>query len=84
MKITKRKFNRLRTAVSRMDGFHFTTVVYRTCFEATPYIEQFFDDCNPYGWLWRQGIAGLERASLEDYRDYCVRWLDHVKKDMCV
>jgi hypothetical protein len=84
MKITERKFNQLRTAVSRMDGFHFMAVVYRVCPKAIPYIEQFFDDCNPHGWLREQGIEGFERASLAEYRDYCVRWLDHVKKDMCV
>jgi hypothetical protein len=84
MKITEQKFNKLRTAVSRMDGFHFSVIIIDKCPWSRPYIEQFFDDCNPYEWLYKQGIKGIERVSLEDYRDYCVRWLDHVKKDMCV
>jgi hypothetical protein len=81
MKITELQFNYLRTAVSRMDGFHFTNIVYRVCSDAIPCVEQFFDDGNPYHWLCKQGIGPI---SSEDYRDYCVRWLDHVKKDMCV
>jgi hypothetical protein len=81
MKISVRKFNQLRTAVSRMDGFQFTSTVLVVCYEASPYIEQFFDSCNPYDWLCKQGITHIR---LKDYRDYCVRWLDHVKKDMCI
>jgi hypothetical protein len=82
MKITKRKFNQLRTAVSRMDGFQFMNTILRVCPEARPYIAQSFDDCNPYEWLTLGHDIRLINA--DDYRDYCVRWLDHVKKDMCV
>jgi hypothetical protein len=84
MKITELQFNYLRTAVSRMDGFHFSGIILEKCPWSRPYIEQFFADCNPYDWLCARGVRDIERASKEDYRDYCVRWLDHVKKDMCV
>jgi hypothetical protein len=82
MKITELQFNQLRTAVSRMDSFQFMNTILRVCPDAIPYIEQFFDGCNPYEFLVLE--QDIKPISLEDYRDYCVRWFDHVKKDMCV
>jgi hypothetical protein len=61
-----------------MQNYHFTNYTHVNAAFAR-YAQGLFGP-SPYHWLEKQGIR---INSVKDYRDYCLRWLDHVEKDVC-
>jgi hypothetical protein len=78
MYLTKEQFESLRHEVSNAKGKKFMRICGSYTFALEKFVNDVFDG-SPHDWLVRQGIEPIEKH----YHKYCVRWLDHVKDEIC-
>jgi hypothetical protein len=77
--LSKKQFKKLRADVKGMRGFGFTALCITALHELYEYVRRTFAGTTPLSWLYDRNIE----PTVEQYREYCVRWLDSVEHLIC-